>query len=116
MAYSMLHKPAFKVDIMRDRNIMYRETDRGVENLYQLHLLNATEKPQHYRIRASGMADISIESEQSLTVGATEEALVPLSLAVPHSDKTGSQRIRIEVTAQPDGETVTTDTTFYLPK
>jgi cytochrome c oxidase accessory protein FixG len=116
MAYSMLHKPAFKVDIMRDRNIMYRETDRGVENLYQLHLLNATEKPQHYRIRASGMADISIESEQSLTVGATEEALVPLSLAVPHSDKTGSQRISIEVTAQPDGETVKTDTTFYLPK
>jgi cytochrome c oxidase accessory protein FixG len=116
MAYSMLHKPAFKVDIMRDRNIMYRETDRGVENLYQLHLLNATEKPQHYRIRASGMADISIESEQSLTVGATEEALVPLSLAVPHSDKTGSQRISIEVTAQPDGETVRTDTTFYLPK
>jgi cytochrome c oxidase accessory protein FixG len=116
MAYSMLHKPAFKVDIMRDRNIMYRETDRGVENLYQLHLLNATEKPQHYRIRASGMADISIKSEQSLTVGATEEALVPLSLAVPHSDKTGSQRISIEVTAQPDGETVRTDTTFYLPK
>jgi cytochrome c oxidase accessory protein FixG len=116
MAYSMLHKPAFKVDIMRDRNIMYRETDRGVENLYQLHLLNATEKPQHYRIRASGMADISIESEQSLTVGATEEALVPLSLAVPHSDKTGSQRISIEVTAQPSGEMVRTDTTFYLPK
>ncbi|MFD0913432.1 cytochrome c oxidase accessory protein CcoG [Methylophilus luteus] len=116
MAYSMLHKPAFKVDIMRDRNIMYRETDKGVENLYQLHLLNATEKPQHYRIRASGMADISIESEQSLTVGATEEALLPLSLAVPHTDKTGSQRISIEVTAEPDGETVTTDTTFYLPK
>jgi hypothetical protein len=42
--------------------------------------------------------------------------LVPLSLAVPHSDKTGSQRISIEVTAQPDGETVKTDTTFYLPK
>jgi cytochrome c oxidase accessory protein FixG len=116
MAYSMLHKPAFKVDIMRDRNIMYRETPQGVENLYQLHLLNATEQPQHYRIRATGMADIRVESEQSLTVSATEEALVPLSLAVPHTEKTGSQRITIEVTAQTSGETVSTDSTFYLPK
>ncbi|MFD1122112.1 cytochrome c oxidase accessory protein CcoG [Methylophilus flavus] len=116
MAYSMLHKPAFKVDIMRDRNIMYRETPQGVENLYQLHLLNATEQPQHYRIRATGMADIRVESEQSLTVSATEEALVPLNLAVPHTEKTGSQRITIEVTAQPSGETVSTDSTFYLPK
>lgn len=116
MAYSMLHKPDFKVDIMRDRNIMYRETSHGVENLYQLHLLNATEQSQHYRIRASGLEGMTIESEQSLTVEATKEALVPLSLAVPHSEKTGSQRITIEVTAQPSGERVSTDSTFYLPK
>lgn len=116
MAYSMLHKPDFKVDIMRDRNIMYRETSQGIENLYQLHLINATEQTQHYRIRAKGLPDIRLESEQSLTVEATKEALIPLSLAIPHLDKTGSQRISIEVTAQPSGETVSTDTTFYIPR
>lgn len=116
MAYSMLHKPDFKVDIMRDRNIMYRETSQGVENLYQLHLINATEQTQHYRIRAKGLPDIRLESEQSLTVEATKEALIPLSLAIPHLDKSGSQRITIEVTAQPSGETVSTDTTFYIPR
>jgi cytochrome c oxidase accessory protein FixG len=116
MVYSMLHKPDFKVDIMRDRNIMYRETSQGVENLYQLHLLNATEQTQHYRIRAKGLPDIRIESEQSLTVDATKEALIPLSLAIPHLARSGSQRITIEVTAQPSGETVSTDSTFYIPR
>lgn len=116
MAYSMLHKPDFKVDIMRDRNIMYRETSQGIENLYQLHLINATEQTQHYNIRAKGLPDIKLESEQSLTVEATKEALIPLSLAIPHLEKSGSQRITIEVTAQPSGETVSTDTTFYIPR
>lgn len=116
MTYSMLHKPDFKVDIMRDRNIMYRETSQGIENLYQLHLINATEQTQHYNIRAKGLPDIKLESEQSLTIEATKEALIPLSLAIPHLEKSGSQRITIEVTAQPSGETVSTDTTFYIPR
>ncbi len=115
LAYSMLHKPDFKVDIMRDRNIMYRETSQGIENLYQLHLINATEQPQHYSIQAYGLPGIKVESERSLTVSATEEALLPLSLSAPYPDRKGSQRIMIEVTAQPSGETVSTTSTFYTP-
>lgn len=115
LSYSMLHKPDFKVDIMRDRNIMYRETSKGVENLYQLHLSNATEQTQQYSIRATGLPGLAVQSEQSLTVAATEEALLPLNLVSPYSDRKGSQRITIEVTAQPSGETVSTHSTFYLP-
>jgi cytochrome c oxidase accessory protein FixG len=115
LGYSMLHKPDFKVDIMRDRNIMYRETSQGVENLYQLHLSNATEQTQHYNIRVSGIPGMTIHSERSITVGATEETLLPLSLAAPYSDKKGSQHITVEVTAQPSGETVSTSSTFYTP-
>ncbi len=115
MVYGLLHKPDFKVDVMRDRNIMYRETAQGVENLYQLHLTNATEHTQRYQLRATGLDGLKVESEQTLTAGPTEEILLPVSLALPASEQRGSQRIKIEVTALANGETVTTDSTFYLP-
>lgn len=115
LGYGLLHKPDFKVDIMRDRNIMYRETSQGIENAYQLHLSNATEQPENYKIRALGLAGLQIESEQILTAQPTEEILVPLSLLAPASNQRGSQRIQIEVTALSSGEKVTTDSTFYQP-
>ncbi len=114
-AYSLASKPGFMVDIMRDRNIMYRETNEGVENLYQLHLSNATETTQHYQIQASGLTGLSVQSEQNITITAAGEALVPLSIRLTHPEKTGSQQIRLEVTAQPSGETVVSKTTFYTP-
>jgi cytochrome c oxidase accessory protein FixG len=115
LGYGLLHKPDFKVDIMRDRNIMYRETSQGIENAYQLHLSNATEQPETYKVRALGLAGLQIESEQILTAQPTEEILVPLSLLAPASNQRGSQRIQIEVTALSSGEKVTTDSTFYQP-
>ncbi|MDP8567392.1 cytochrome c oxidase accessory protein CcoG [Methylophilus aquaticus] len=114
-AYSLASKPGFMVDIMRDRNIMYRETNEGVENLYQLHLSNATETTQHYQIQASGLAGLSVQSEQQITLTAAGEALIPLSIRLTHPEKTGSQQIRLEVTAHPSGETVVSKTTFYSP-
>ncbi|HCU85498.1 MAG TPA: cytochrome c oxidase accessory protein CcoG, partial [Methylophilus sp.] len=101
-------------------NIMYRETGHGIENPYQLHLTNATEHNQRYQVRARGIDGLRVESEQILTAASTEEILVPLSLSVPASDLQGSHRIQIEVTAlsndgKPNGEQVSTNSTFYLP-
>ncbi|WP_047514744.1 cytochrome c oxidase accessory protein CcoG [Methylophilus sp. Q8] len=120
LGYGLLHKPDFKVDIMRDRNIMYRETGHGIENPYQLHLTNATEHNQRYQVRARGIDGLRVESEQILTAASTEEILVPLSLSVPASDLQGSHRIQIEVTmlsndGKANGEQVSTNSTFYLP-
>lgn len=115
LGYSLLNKPAFKVDIMRDRNIMYRETSLGIENPYQLHLTNATEQTQQYQVTATGLDGLRVESEQTLTAQPTEEILVPLSLAAPASDSRGSQRISIVVTSLASGETVSTHSTFYQP-
>ena len=115
LGYGLLHKPDFKVDIMRDRNIMYRETSQGIENAYQLHLSNATEKAETYQIRALGLRGLQINSERTLSAQPTEEVLVPLGLLAPASSQHGSQRIQIEVTALSSGAKVTTDSTFYQP-
>lgn len=115
MVFGLLHKPDFKVDVMRDRNIMYRETPHGIENLYQLHLSNATEHDQRYQIQVSGLDGLRIESEQTLTAGPTEEILLPLSLSLPANEKQGSQPINIEVKSLVTGETVSTRSTFYQP-
>ncbi|MDF0377642.1 cytochrome c oxidase accessory protein CcoG [Methylophilus sp. YYY-1] len=115
LGYGLLHKPDFKVDIMRDRNILYRETNQGIENAYQLHLTNATEHRESYQLRAIGLDGLQIESEQTLTAQPTEEVLVPMSLLAPAGNQRGSQRIQIEVTALSSGEKVSTESTFYQP-
>ncbi len=115
LVIAMLHQPSFKVDIMRDRNIMYRDTATGTENAYQLHLTNATERTQHYQVRALGLDGLKVEGEPQLTAGPTEEILVPLSLSAPANHLHGSQRIQIEVKTLESGERVLTDTTFYAP-
>jgi polyferredoxin len=114
-ALSLANKPGFKVDIMRDRNIMYRETPSGIENLYQLHISNATETTQRYQVTARGLEGLSVQAEQNLEINAAGEALLPISLRLTEAEKTGSQPVILEVTAQPSGETVVSKTTFYTP-
>lgn len=85
------------------------------KNLYQLHLTNATEQTQHYRVKVSGLTGLNIVSGQTITAGPTEEVLLPFSLSLPSSEQRGSQRIKIEVTNTSNSEIVATDSTFYLP-
>ena len=115
LVVGLVHKPGFKVDTMRDRNILYRETAHGIENLYQLHLSNATEQAQRYRITASGLDGLQVSGTATLSVAAAGETLVPLTLLVPATEKRGSQRIMLTVTSDPGIESVQTATTFYLP-
>ena len=45
-AVSLWQRPDFRVDIVRDRAALARVADDGaIENVYQLHLVNATERP-----------------------------------------------------------------------
>lgn len=61
---SLWFRTPFRVDVMRDPGVMARLTDGGMlENVYRLQIMNGTESTQHYRINASGLPDLEIETE-----------------------------------------------------
>ena len=62
----LLRKP-FKVDVMRDRASLVRETDDGrLENSYLLNVINTTDQDQVFEISVSGLPDIHISAPQPI--------------------------------------------------
>jgi polyferredoxin len=50
-----------EVDIIRDRNMLYSETDEGlVQNVYNLKLINMDHQPQRYRLSVSGLEGLRV--------------------------------------------------------
>ena len=56
---------ALELDVIRDRNTLYRETPEGlIENVYTLKILNMDSKPHRYTLRAEGIDGLKLVSDQ----------------------------------------------------
>ena len=61
LVYALLTRVPLEVDIIRDRNLLYTETDRGlVQNVYHLKLINMENQPQRYRLSVSGLQGMQV--------------------------------------------------------
>jgi polyferredoxin len=108
-----------KVDVIRDRATLAREVtdDKGasmVENVYRLHVMNTTERPQRYTVQASGLPGLAVGSEATFELEPATTRSVPLRLQAPADDvPPGSHKVTIEVTSSDDaGIQVREHTTF----
>ncbi len=75
-AASLMTRAPFRVDIIRDRGVMARMVDDGViENVYRLHIMNATELPQRYRVDVSaehGVYGMRVDNAQAIELAPSE--------------------------------------------
>jgi polyferredoxin len=56
-------RAAVRLDVMRDRNTLYRELPDGhIENVYQLKILNKEDQPRRVRVSVSGLPGARIET------------------------------------------------------
>lgn len=84
---SLAFRQPVKVDILRDRASLVRETDDGLlENTYNLKLINTSETPQKVQISVSGLPSIQLIAEKT-------------TLLLP---STGSENITVNVRTKPD--------------
>lgn len=71
-----------EVDIIRDRNSLYRETNEGlIENVYTLKVLNKSQSTHTYTIKVEGLAEYEYIGEQVVTVDGGEVYSLPISVA-----------------------------------
>lgn len=117
--WSIASRSAVELDVIRDRNALYREVPGGfIENVYMLRVLNKQATPQSFMITASGLPGLVVDyGAEPLTLGPNEIASVPARLRVPRgAAPEGRYDVVIEVTATDDPSITTRHRSrFFMP-
>ena len=95
LVYSIATRIPLELDIIRDRNSLYRETVDGlVENIYTLKLINMDTKEHSYQLRADGLKEmvfIQPESEIKIKSGEVINLAVRIQIDPVNLKKTSSE-------------------------
>ncbi|MDN4504438.1 cytochrome c oxidase accessory protein CcoG [Alteromonadaceae bacterium BrNp21-10] len=71
------------VDIIRDRNTLYRETNEGlIENVYTLKIMNKSQFTETYEVSITGLTSPQITGQTRIKVNGGEVLTLPISVAV----------------------------------
>ena len=97
--FGLYSRTTLKVDVIRDRATLVRETRDGLlENVYRLQLMNTDERVHRYRITASGLPGITAIAEQPVAVGPATTLGIAVTLRVdPTGIANGSHAVMFHV-------------------
>ncbi len=100
--WSLSTRVPLKVDVIRDRSVLARESDDGrIENVYNLRVMNTTEEPKRYALSVEGLPGIEIVGERIVEVASAENHEVTVVVRVPpDSGKKGANTIFFDIKAQ----------------
>ena len=118
-AYALAHRMPFDLDVLRDRNTLFRELDDGrIENVYSVRVINKDQHPHTFRLRAIGLPDAQIDSDApAQRVPAEEVRTLVIRVRIPGGEQRGGRtfRIALEALDRPD-LTVTSSARFLAPQ
>jgi len=100
--YAIATRTPLDLDVIRDRNTLYRETNEGwVENVYTMKVINMDEQPHTYRLSVVGLegAILSIRDD-AIYVPAGEVLNLPVGVSVdPETLKAASTEVEFVLEA-----------------
>ena len=102
---SMLTRTPLELDVLRDRNALYRETGIGlIENVYTLKVINMDTQPHTYRLLVSGIDSMKLDIDnREIRVPAAEVLSLPVTAQVDPYDLTArSTTIVFSIEAEDD--------------
>ena len=115
--YSMATRTPLRMDIIRDRNVLYQETTEGlVENTYILKIINMDEKPHTYRLSVDGIEGLQLVTrDPEITAPSGKVITIPVRVRVdPVNLKKTSSEIRFHLQAVDDPELSIVETGRFL--
>jgi len=84
MAVGLSQRNPVRLDVIRDRGVLARVVgDGAVENVYRLHIMNATETVQRYRVQVVGPQGLELIQATELELGPVEERTVAVGVRLP---------------------------------
>jgi polyferredoxin len=95
------HRVPVDLDVLRDRNALYRElTDGRVENVYTVRIINKDQRAHDFRVTSSGLPNAVVDADHELQhVLAEEVKTVVVRVRVPADQEHGGHDFRIAVEA-----------------
>jgi len=88
-----------------------------LENVYRLQIMNATERPQRYRIDARGLDGLAVASETQVEIGPADSRWVAVRLQIMDgSAAPGSHAIHFDVRQEGGGAQVSEKAVFLVPR
>ncbi|MDH5178895.1 MAG: cytochrome c oxidase accessory protein CcoG [Gammaproteobacteria bacterium] len=84
LIYSMLIRLPLGLDVIRDRNALYRETNEGlIENIYILKIINMDKQAHEYHLTVSGLEGATLLLEKTdLLIDAGKVVTVPARIRI----------------------------------
>ncbi|ODS62040.1 MULTISPECIES: 4Fe-4S dicluster domain-containing protein [unclassified Arenimonas] len=116
-AVGVAQRSTLIVDVLRDRNALYRTAaDGSIENGYTVRIVNKDQVPRSFRIRVEGPAGITLVEAGAVHAAAAEEVLtVPVTLRAPAGLAKGRVDVDIVVESDAEGVSETEETRFFGP-
>jgi polyferredoxin len=116
--WGISHRAALIVDVLHDRNALYREmSDGGIENGYTIKLVNKTDQAQQLRIALEDdQGTLRIVGKTRVTVEGGQVANVPLTLHADRADIKGRRRVGLLVSNDDDSIHVQHKSEFFAPE
>ncbi|MBX2879385.1 MAG: cytochrome c oxidase accessory protein CcoG [Granulosicoccus sp.] len=126
LLWSISQRTLIEVDVIRDRNTLYREHDNGtISNSYTLKILNKTESPQQIELGVKGLEDLILVTDSNqiseivpiaLEPGSVTELSVQVTTHYTNLSTT-SNNIMFHITAHSETDLNTaTEARFLGPK
>jgi cytochrome c oxidase accessory protein FixG len=115
---SLAMRTPFKVDVVRDRATLARITENGgIENVYRLQVMNASEKDKTFQLSVSGMQGIRIETEAQVRVTSAQSHWVVLRVTIPYgSSEPGSHKIVFDIQDADGSDVIHEKSVFIVPR
>ncbi|MGD9843162.1 MAG: cytochrome c oxidase accessory protein CcoG [Steroidobacteraceae bacterium] len=116
--YAITHRSLVELDVLRDRNAMYRETVDGlIENVYTLRIINKDSKAHAYQLHVSGVPEAMLVMDQAtLQVPASEVISITLRVVAPALDEGGAHPITFSIDSSDQGKLHTSsESRFFSP-
>lgn len=116
LLYSVSQRIPLEMDIIRDRNALFRDTgDGNIENIYTLKVINMDEKEHRYAITVSGIEGMKLLGAENIRVASGRVVEVPVKIiASPDKMEARSQEIMFHIEAGDDPSLAQTQKARFL--
>ncbi len=117
--WAVFNRSELIVEVLRDRNVMYRETvDDRIENVYTIKLVNKASEERYYEISVTGEDAVSgLDLPDSVRVDAGQVRDLVVTLTAPADAVSGRHPITFQVRRIDDPDQVkSNDSAFFAPE
>ncbi len=116
LATSMATRTPLRLDVMRDRNSLYRELpNEFIENIYTLKLINQSENARSFALSVDGVEGIALDGvDDEITIGGGDILTLPVRVRAARDIAYGIATIEFVVTATDDASVTAAQVSRFI--